>query len=143
VSQDTLKWIYSEISTFYFITTKRFFHHKTLKYGRPLSFGNTLQRKIPEWGFPLASLKQYQTLFGTASCFTNAAKSLVTLNLSNNSLTVGIPSCIFSLSILSELNLSYNSFDMELSATLLFSDKLLTLDLHFNNLPNGIPCRIV
>ncbi|KAI4304077.1 hypothetical protein MLD38_039637 [Melastoma candidum] len=64
------------------------------------------------------------------------------LNLADNAITGGIPSCIASLESLTPLNLSHNLLRYEVSPGLVISEKLFVLDLSFNELDGPLPSRI-
>ncbi|KAJ1398685.1 Leucine-rich repeat [Sesbania bispinosa] len=63
-------------------------------------------------------------------------------NLSNNSIVGGLPACIASVEALTHLNLSGNHLKYRIYPRLVFSEKLLVLDLSYNDLSGPIPSKI-
>ncbi|KAI8029105.1 Receptor-like protein CLAVATA2 [Camellia lanceoleosa] len=78
---------------------------------------------------------------GSLSCLLTSVESISVLNLANNSIVGGIPSCISSLQELKQLNLSFSGLRFEISSRILFSDKLVVLDLSFNALSGQFPSK--
>ncbi|XVE49790.1 hypothetical protein DITRI_Ditri01bG0109900 [Diplodiscus trichospermus] len=54
----------------------------------------------------------------------------------------GIPTCIASLEVLAHLNLSFNHLSCGISPRHEFTEKLLVLDLSFNDLSGPLPSKI-
>ncbi|KAF9593149.1 hypothetical protein IFM89_020445 [Coptis chinensis] len=92
----------------------------------------SFQGDVPDSLFYLKSLK-----------YIDLSNNLLSvINLANNSIIGGIPTCIASLHGLRELNVSYNELEYQVPPRLIFSEKLLVLDLSHNDFSGVLPSII-